>query len=116
MNMNIPDLIFQTPTFNIGYNVTVRRGVFWSMHKKAFVPAINNEIDISTVVIKFEDIPEEILKYNHDINARTLDNLYNVMNECYGDYLLQEEIVTIVGFYINKYDYDLSKVKINKEE
>ena len=90
------ELLFENPVFNKGTNVTVRRGIKWSMESKAIVKDLG-EVDLKPVVMRFEDIEVDDIRYEHDPECRTQDGLKKVMQEVYPGFS-SKEIVTLVYF------------------
>lgn len=89
-------LKFDTPIFKEGTNVTVRRGVQWSLEEVVEIAGagINR---IRTKVMRFCDIGADDLVDEHDVRCRTPEGLLEQMNRLYVDFD-PRELVTIVEF------------------
>jgi len=84
-------LEFKHKVFNDGLNLTVRRGMKWSVLKP-------DNVDVFlTKVMRFCDLKDYDLYYEHDVKCRTYEGLLDTMRNTY-EWFLEKEIVTLVYF------------------
>lgn len=108
-------LKFKTPVFNDGINVTVRRGVKWSIAEETeFGHPIVDTNDpyhddgrdkiigfakvVDVRVIRMCDILESMITEEHDPKCRIYHGLLDVMKQTYGSDFDDKEIVTVLTF------------------
>ena len=115
-NMRLPKLKFgvdgwDNSNFDKGLNLTVRRGIYWSTKVKAgdaveltsFSGQSFGEATIDYVVtIRFCDIPDYMLKFEHEPQFRTYAGLLYGMRQAYTPVFLEEEICTLIFFRPNE--------------
>lgn len=94
-------LLFENPSFNIGLNLTVRRGIKWAIQKRVMLANLHGqeigEENIETRVLRFCDLTDADLVLEHDGNCRTVDGLFSVMKQIYPNFD-RRELVTLVYF------------------
>ena len=107
-------LKFKNPVFNNGVNVTVRRGIRWSLTDEPELgfPVVNTNDPIKDdgqdkiigfagiidrKVIRFCDIKETMICDEHDPKCKTYLGLFEVMKQVYNDFD-EDEIVTVLKF------------------
>ena len=91
---------FENPTFSVGRNLTVRRGISWDCEVSAEIMVENLgliEVGLQTSVMRFADLIDKDLIFEHDIDCRTVEGLLTVMEEVYPGFD-RREIVTLVSF------------------
>lgn len=95
------DLLFKNEVFNEGRNVTVRRGIKWSLEDEAYIPALDVDVDIRTSVMRFKDIQinTAVIHDEHDPECRDYYGLLEVMQRTYPGFI-PDEIVTVVEFFV----------------
>lgn len=93
------ELLFINPVFNIGKNVTVRRGIKWSLESYAYIEGEGKVTITNTQVIRAQDILPEMIKYEHDPKCRKVHGLLSELKDIYPNFD-PTEIVTIVEFVI----------------
>ena len=101
------NLYFKNPTFLDGLNISVRRGVKWDTLEKKSVELVDTDkpnfsistVNITTKVMRFCDLVDADLKYEHDESCRTVSGLLSVMQEIYPGFD-EREIVTIIYFIL----------------
>jgi len=94
--MRMKELQFNNPIFKSGENITVRRGVKWSLEDEAIILGLG-ERPIGAQVKRFADITDYDLINEHDPDCRSKDGLLSVMEGIY-DKFDTKEIVTLVSF------------------
>lgn len=92
------ELKFNNPVFEVGPNLTVRRGVRWSLEDEAMIGGVE-VVKIKARVMRFSDIRRYDLRNEHDPKCRTYDGLLNTMYDLYDDFD-EREIVTLVEFEV----------------
>lgn len=101
------ELLFQIPVFRPGINVTVRNGPKWAFlvapGDKVIIKDTQNKVQLSGLIVmvktlKFDDIPEVWLRYEHDPSCQTLDGLQKAMHNAYGDVFGPD--VTVIFFEV----------------
>lgn len=102
---NYKELEFTNPVFHEGVNITVRRGTKWS--DNSVIPFIkfgqNSRKALETSyrrVIKFNELTDADLVFEHDPKCRTVDGLAEVLKEVYPTFT-REDTVTIIYFILN---------------
>ncbi len=101
-------LYFKNPSFNVGENITCRRGVKWDTVEKKNVSIVDTDkqesvlyvVNIETKVMCFNDLQDADVAAEHDPICRTVDGLYGVMKSLYGDFD-KREMITLCKFNIN---------------
>ncbi len=100
-------LEFLNPVFAAGSNVTVRKGLKWSdvkpgetvnlaeTGKDPFGTAKIKSIFVGTML----NIPNELLRREHDPKCRNFSGLFSVMKETYGN-IAKNEVVTVLEFVV----------------
>jgi len=106
--------------FHEGENITVRRGIKWSLKngadeislgdtdlikEKGYDGIIKNYIvtePLKTKCMRLCDIPAEDLLKEHDPQCRDHEGLLKVMKDAYGDDFSEYEIVTVVTFVVKQ--------------
>lgn len=96
-------LKFDNAVFRFGLNLTVRRGVEYA--DTSWVLGIEDKKGLlcgkatieRTFVLRFCDLTDDDLRYNHDPACRVVDNLYKDMCRRYQGFD-RREIVTMVFF------------------
>lgn len=104
-------LLFGSPVFNDGLNVTVRKGVKWA--------TVSGEVDIvetgremvvlgkgevvDVKVMPFDSIYDSMIRDEHDPSCRTWHGLYKGMLTAYPNFI-PEELVTIIYFNFKKHE------------
>lgn len=113
-------LQFQNPVFNPGTMITVRRGTKWSrlvcpgVHidiedaSKSFdgyatgTPAqdgiVGEALITGVLLTTFNEIPGDLLKWEHDPKCTTREGLFEEMQRVYGEGFKATDIVTVVLF------------------
>ena len=91
------ELLFLNLIHNLGQNLTVRRGIKWSVEKAADVQGIGPR-PIRTLTRKFSDLKDSDLKYEHDDSCRTVGGLVTAMLNAYPEFDTSD-IVTLVYYY-----------------
>lgn len=101
MNIHLPKLLFQNPNFHSGVNLSVRRGVKWSLEKLAIVADLQGnkiaEVELETRVVRFCDLKDSDVSGEHDPECRTYAGLLKAMKDIYPGFD-EREIVTLVYF------------------
>jgi len=92
------ELLFNNPVFNKGLNLTVRRGIKWSLQSGAHIENVGSVL-INTQVMRFSDLTDRDLKFEHDPACRTVTGLYQVLQDTYPGFD-PREIVTLVSFEV----------------
>lgn len=106
--MNTHRLDFLNVEMNDGLNLTCRLGRKWADSAKcmdlvevyetgADTPAFYGNIS-GSVFMRFRDIPESFLQYEHDKSCRTLDGLETAMQAAYGSAFSRDSFVTLLFF------------------
>lgn len=99
-------LKFKNPVFEFGLNLTVRKGSKWhgktgnvrltdvngSFKKRAIIT--------TTMYGNYSDVTDEIVKYEHDPECRTVEGLTKAMKEAYPDFKETDDI-TLVFFRVD---------------
>jgi hypothetical protein len=91
------ELPFNSPKHHIGFNLTVRRGVEWSLEDYVEIAGLG-EKEIWSIVMRFKDLTDEDLELEHDLNCRTYAGLLKKM-ACYYLDFDEREIVTLVTYH-----------------
>jgi len=92
------ELKFKNRVFKEGRNLTVRRGVKWDGEVEAIICTLEiNHVYLQTVVMRFADLTDDDLAYEHDEGCRTVKGLLAIMYEVYPGFD-RREIVTLVSF------------------
>lgn len=96
-------LCFEINSHNYTYNITVRRGVFWSLQN--YIEMQHNNVlkvvPIKTKVIRFKDITNNDIKLHHNSSCRIVSELYKTLCQKYDDFS-DTEIVTIIHYELEK--------------
>ena len=106
-------LKFNKLVFNDGLNLTVRRGAKWDALNeldKFGVYIVNgifdlqHIVDIGTIAMRFCDLRDSDLEYEHDPQCRSVSGLLEEMKRIHPGFD-EREIVTLVYFTIDKDTY-----------
>ena len=98
MGESVHKLLFRNPVFREGKNVTVRRGIKWSLETEAYIKNIGI-VELSSVVIRAADIMNEMIEFEHDPSCRNRYGLINELRRIYPGFN-ENEIVTILSFNV----------------
>lgn len=94
-------LLFQNPEFHKGLNISVRRGIKWSLEKTVTLADLSGneygEVKIDTLVFRFCDLTDADVEREHDIDCQTIAGLLRVMKGIYPTFD-PRELVTIITF------------------
>jgi hypothetical protein len=100
------NLIFASPVFKQGINLTVRRGDRWSNEKGNIVHVCDKSGNIlfdteikSCRTMKFSEITDDILVHEHEPSCRTVSGLLESMKQCYPGFS-ETDTVTMVYFLL----------------
>lgn len=98
-------LLFNRPVFHVGRNVTVQRGIKWSLEKVAYVEigGVGISHDLDTKVMRFMDIDIMDLQCHHVPGCRYHAGLATELRSIYPDFQ-PAEVVTVVSFNLTKED------------
>lgn len=94
-------LLFCNPVFRSGLNVSVRRGTKWAGRERADISG-HGVVNLRTKILRFMDIEESDIEFEHDPACSTLDGLFDEMRTVYGPDFDSREIITLVYFEIEK--------------
>ncbi|MGV8961030.1 MAG: hypothetical protein ACOH1V_11720 [Stenotrophomonas sp.] len=96
-----PIIDYVTPRFNVGRNLTVRRGTEWHGVPEARMQLADGQLSpprpLQTEVRRFDTLVAADLQDEHDPSGRTPEGLLAVLQGIY-DGFTAEEIVTLVRF------------------
>jgi hypothetical protein len=95
-------LYFENAEFHAGVNLTVRRGVKWSLEKRATLAKLDGtecgDVDfVDTRVFRFCDLKDDDVSMEHDKDCQTCSGLLAVMKQLYPAFD-ERELVTLVFF------------------
>lgn len=99
-------LLFKNPELKEGTNVTVRRGLKWSLVKigdELIIRETGSSNDITQAIVTdvkvlcYLDLTEEDIKDEHDPACTTLEGLWEAMVRAYPSFD-KRELVTILSF------------------
>ena len=93
-------MLFSNAVQHVGRNVTVRRGVKWSLQFAAEIEGYG-ELPITSKVLRFIDLGPEDIADEHDPACRTYEGLLEVMRRVYPGFD-GLELVTVVAYNIDK--------------
>jgi hypothetical protein len=101
---------FSNPVFKAGINFTVRLGEKWKEHL-----TINEFVFLNSthylgiirriITCPFGELPEEVIRNEHDTRCQSLDGLGRELKKVYpelleiGDEELENTVVTAIGFW-----------------
>jgi hypothetical protein len=96
------ELLFLNPIHKSGRNLTVRRGIKWSLENEANVQGLSSEEkfsrqEIETAVVLFRDLRDGDLKNEHDPSCRNYYGLLCAMKRAYPTFD-ERELVTLVYY------------------
>jgi len=90
-------LLFNVPTHKSGINLTVRKGIKWSLENEADVQGLGI-VPITTKVMNFDALTEaDVCVLEHDPKCRNLTGLFLAMRRAYPDFD-EREMVTLVYY------------------
>ncbi len=125
MNSAENPLLFQKPDFHPGVNVTVRSGAKWfgtlNIGDLVAIAEIDGEDGMRTdrgkhLVLgvayfnEIEEIPEDLLRFEHDPTCRTPDGLEEELGRIYGDDVMSNPdkgFSVVVFYYVPDFDETL---------
>jgi hypothetical protein len=101
---------FGNPVFHVGVNTTVRYGRKWldlSIGEQVELTDTQNKKIVNGRVIflhvcLFRDLPDWILKYEHDPECQNFNKLMKVMEYLYEDFDSLESEVLTIGLWIEE--------------
>lgn len=98
-----PLLEFKNPIFHDGVNITVRHGDKWNGVRQARIQLggghVSNRVDLHTRLIKFSDLTDSELHFEHDPSCRTVAGLAEELKRVYPEFT-EESMVTVVTFLL----------------
>lgn len=96
-----PILDYRTPLFNVGRNLTVRRGTQWHNVAQARMQMAHGELSpplpLQTEVRRFDTLTADDLQFEHDPGCRTPEGLLAELQRIYDGFSANED-VTLVHF------------------
>ena len=96
-------LYFHNSTFRKGKNITVRKGSYWHNTKVVNIK-INQSIQtisINTKLMRFRNLKNADLKFEHDPGCRTIKSLYYELKSIYPQFTRNTNI-TIIDFKVKQ--------------
>lgn len=111
------DLLFKNPVFHSGLNITVRDGVKWgrlddtrglveevSLRDTDSGRLVANGAIFGRLVLRQDQIPQQVMALNHDPACRTPKGLEAAMQAAYGDDRHEMGFVTVLFFMLDNRD------------
>jgi hypothetical protein len=103
-------LLFSNPVFHTGLNVTCRNGFKWAESLNQVVEVRDTDETTNyglgyisgVLTLPLNQIPEEILKFEHDPSCRTSEGIITEMRNVYGEGLKEDSPTTVLFFEFMK--------------
>jgi len=87
-------MLFENPVHTPGVNVTIRRGVKWSLESEADIQGLGMR-PITTKVMCFDMIADHDVKNEHDPMCRNVEGLFKTLCRLYTDFDWREHVTII---------------------